>query len=122
MPIIANHLRHIRLLELLDLRIRQLDMDSGNGLIDPLLAAQTNDRIHLALAQTPGRRHGRHGHALGPGDLLDAVDDLLVRRGLAAAEDGLEEPVRRLAVRGAIAPGSREDAACYWGPLARGKI
>lgn len=79
-------LRHIRLLQILRILIAQLEVHVLHRLIDPLLAAQSDDRTD-SLLDAPGRSYTRHADIVLLRDLLDPLDDLLVRRELALVDE-----------------------------------
>lgn len=112
----SQTLGQIRLLQVLNFLRSQRNLGSRHGLINALLAVQTQNRVLVGVLQRPGNRHLSHGDALLLGNLLDAVDDRLVGLGLAAADEKLEGAVGRLAEGGARAPGAGEDASGHGGP------
>jgi len=70
----------VRLIEMLDFLLRQGLALNTNGLIDPLLAAETNDGT-CHLRANPGKCNLRHRPALFFCELLDTVDDFYLRLG-----------------------------------------
>lgn len=106
-----NHLRHVRLFQVLRLLIAQLELDRLDRLIDALHAAQSHNRIHTGLLDRPRHRHERHPDAPFLRHLLQPVDDVLVRFRLFASDERFEEVVRLFAFSRAVAPRAGQDAA-----------
>lgn len=111
-----QRLGHIGFLQILLLLLRQHNLDTGSRLINPLLAAESQNGVLILIAQRPRNAHLGHADALLLRNLLNAVHDLLIRLGLPVAEEKVQCAVRGLTERRRAAPGAGEEASGHRGP------